>query len=180
MNFKKFNLKIKETLCQTQIRKESVFHGRSIIEAVDGSIFVDYNRTHLLNLEEAKEFILNVELEEEISKEIYEDIPSVKIANIIREHHDIKVTDTLIESYLELASLKTYTTDIAVAEIRSLNPTDYALSGKVDFVLNDGSSVAISESTYYELSNLIGDKYQLVDYMRESKDNFIRVVKELI
>lgn len=180
MNFKKFNLKIKEALCKTQIQSESVFYNHSIIESVDGSIFIDCKPTSLNNLEEAKEFILNNAFEEEVTRGMYEDIPSVKIAGIIREHHDIKVTDTLIESYLQLASSKTYTTDAVVTEIRALNPIDYALTGKIDFVLNDGSLIAISESTHHELSNLIGDKYILIDYMRESKENFIRVVKELI
>ena len=179
MNFKQFNLKIKETLCGAQIQSESVFHRRSIIESVDGHIFLDYKHTQFDSIEEAKEFVLSTVLEEEISHDIYEDIPNVKIANIIHEHHDIKVTDTLIESYLDLASSKTFTTDPAVLDIRSLNSLDSLLNNKVDFVLNDGSTVAISESTHQRLSNLIDDKYQIVDYMRESKENFVRVVKAL-
>ena len=179
MRFKEFNLKLKESLCGTQIRHESAFHGHSIIEAVDGSIFVDYKRAHFLNLEEAKESILNDKFEEEIAQELYEEIPAVKIASLIREHHDIKITDTLIESYISLASSKTFSVDPVVAGIRSLNSVDSLIEGKIDYVLEDGSSVAIDKDTQEVLNSLLEDKYQLVEYMRESKQNFMHVVKEL-
>lgn len=179
MNFKKFSTKIKETLCGAQIHEESAFHGHSIIESVDGDIYIDYRRTHLTSIDEAKLHLENSILEEEIVQEIYEDIPNSTVATIIREHHDIKVTDTLIEKYLELASSKTFSIDPVVSDIRSLNSVDSILINKIDFVLNDKSTVAISENTYQKLSRFINDKYQLVDYMRESKDNFIRVIKEL-
>ena len=48
----------------------------------------------------------NASLVEEVTKEIYEEIPNAKVAEIIKEYHEVKVTDTLIESYLELASSK--------------------------------------------------------------------------
>lgn len=179
MYFKQFDLKIKETLCETQIQSESVFHGYSIIKSANGEIFIDYKSTSLSSIEEAKDHILKLHLEEEISKTIYEDIPDIKIANIIREHHDIKVTERLIESYLELASSKTFSIDPVVLEIRSFNSVSSVLNNKIDFILNDGSTVAISENTFDMLSTLLDDKYQLIEYMCESKSNFIRVVKEL-
>ena len=61
---------------------------------------------------------------DEIIKESYQDIEDGRIATIIKEHHEIKVTNTLIESYKELAASRIFTVDPIVQEIRKLNKLD--------------------------------------------------------
>jgi predicted GNAT superfamily acetyltransferase len=85
----------------------------------------------------------------------------------------------LIESYISLASSKTFSVDPVVTGIRSLNSIGSLIEGKIDYVLEDGSSVAIDKDTQEILNSLLEDKYQLVEYMRESKQNFAHVVREL-
>jgi hypothetical protein len=51
--------------------------------------------------------------------------------------------------------------------------------GKLQYDLNDGSIVAIYESTQEYLNNILKNKPEIVDYMRESKNNFMRIIKEL-
>lgn len=46
-------------------------------------------------------------------------------------------------------------------------------------MLNDGNSVVINEETQNLLNALLEDKYQIVEYMRESKQNFMRIIKEV-
>jgi predicted GNAT superfamily acetyltransferase len=46
-------------------------------------------------------------------------------------------------------------------------------------MLNDGNSVVINEETQNLLNTLLEDKYQIVEYMRESKQNFMRIIKEV-
>ena len=53
------------------------------------------------------------------------------------------------------------------------------IAGKLDYTLEDKSVVAISESTQNKLNMLMRDRADVVQYMRESKENFMRVVKEI-
>ena len=154
-----------------------------LIHSIDGTIFVDNEETDFESLEEARKYIKNKHCSEAIETEIiekqYEEISENRIANIIKEHHDIKVTDTLIESYLELASSKIFTVDPVVQEIRKLNKLDSLIENKVHYELQDGSIVAIDEQTQEQLNNLLAIHKDVVEYMRESKDNFFNVVNKI-
>lgn len=179
MYFNEFTKRLKESICGTQIQEESTCCGHKIILSEDGRIFVDFKETQLTSIEEAISFINQIKFEEEIARELYEDIPDVKIANLIKEHHDIKVTNKLIESYINLASSKVFSIDPVVTGIRSFNSVDNIDNNLIDYILGDGSTVAISESTQIALNYLLENKYELVEYMRESKDNFKHVLREL-
>ena len=154
-----------------------------LIEQTEGAILIDGISTDFTTLEEARQYIKQTNiaehLEEEIAKELYEDISENKIANIIKEHHDIKVTDTIIDSYIGLASSKVFTLDPVVEEIRTLNKLDKLIEGKLDFHLNDGTTVAINESTYNQINNILSNHSDAIEYMRESKENFMSVIEQL-
>lgn len=154
-----------------------------LIQSINNTIFVDNEQTDFKSLEEARKYIKNKHCSEAIEEEIienqYEEISENRIAKIIKEHHDIKVTDTLIESYLELASSKIFTVDIVVQEIRKLNKLDSLIENKIHYELKDGSIVAIDEQTQERLNNLLANNKEIVEYMRESKDNFFNVVNKI-
>jgi hypothetical protein len=116
---------------------------------------------------------------DEIIKESYEDIEDGRIATIIKEHHDIKVTNTLIESYKELAASRIFTVDPIVQEIRKLNKLDSIIENKIHYTLNDSSVVAINEHTQAMLNNLLLNQKEIIEYMRESKSNFFHVLKKI-
>ena len=104
-------------------------------------------------------------------------IPEEKIANLINKYHTtVKVTDTIIESYLELASSNLFTIDPVLIEIKQKNSS---FAEKIEHKLNDGNSVVIDEETQNLLNTLLEDKYQIVEYMRESKQNFMQIIKEV-
>jgi hypothetical protein len=121
----------------------------------------------------------NFSLVEEVTKEIYEEIPNTKVAEIIKEHHDVKVTDTLIESYLELASSNIFSVDPVICELRKYNKLDRLVEGKLNYTLNDGSVIAINESTQDYLNNLLCNQNEIIEYMRESKQNFLYVLERI-
>lgn len=124
--------------------------------------------------EYAKRYIENTELLEDIDTTI----PEEKIAQFIRQYHSIdKITDTLIESYIELASSNMFTVDPVVTAIKESKTAEF--NGKLQYELNDGSVVAINEATQEMLNSILADKNEIVEYMRESKDNFVRIIKEL-
>ena len=130
-----------------------------------------------LKLKEQEE--QNHSLVEEVTKEIYEEIPNTKVAEIIKEYHDVKVTDTLIESYVELASSNIFSVDPVICELRKYNKLDTLVEGKLNYTLNDGSVVAINESTQDYLNKLLQNQNEIIEYMRESKQNFLYVLERI-
>ena len=149
----------------------------------DGELFIDNDKIEesFESLEEAKEYCkqlyLSEKIEQDIKIETYEELQADTIAHIISEYHDTKITDTLIESYLELASSKLFTVDPVVCDIKKLNTLDQILEGKLDYKLSDGSIVVISESTQHALNEILKDQKEIIEYMRESKDNFLHVLE---
>jgi len=158
-------------------------YGHAIDLYKDGTVTINGECTDFDSLEEARKYIKNKtiseKLETQISNEVYEEISDDRIAHIIKEHHNVKVTDTLIESYIDLASSKIFTVDPVVYEIRKLNKLDVVVEGKVHYELNDGSVVAIDSTTQETLNKLLTNQKEIVEYMRESKDNFISVVQQI-
>jgi len=122
---------------------------------------------------------LNASLEEQAKKELYEELSDNTIANIIKEYHNIKVTDTLVESYKQLASSTIFSVDPVVHNIRALNKLDRLIEGKMHYVLNDDTIVAIDESTQDLLNNILQNHLDVVEYMRESKEHFMHVLTKL-
>ena len=158
-------------------------YGHLIQKTADNKILIDNNETEFETLEEARSHIIEKNysdnLEEEITKELYEDMTAARIANIIKEYHDIKVTDTLIESYIDLASSKIFTIDPVVQQIRALNKLDKIVEGKLHYELNDGSVIAINENTKRTLNNLLQGQQEIIEYMRESSNNFLHVLEQI-
>jgi hypothetical protein len=173
--------KFLKTLTGNEARAHS--YGHVIEQTSRGDILIDGEKTSFTDLEEARQYIKTQQytktIEEQVKTELYEDIPDNKIANIIKEHHDIKVTDTLIESYIELASSKLFTVDPVVLEIRNLNKLDKLIEGKIDYKLADDTIIAINESTQTKLTELFKDEQEIIEHMRESKENFIDVLKQI-
>ena len=149
----------------------------------DDTIYINDSETDFKTIEEARTYIKTKQtsdnLEETVTQEVYEEITANRIANIIKEYHDTKVTDTLIESYVELASSNIFTIDPVVHSIRKLNKLDVVVEGKVNYELTDGSVVAINDSTQELLNSLLQDQKEIIEYMREGKENFFHVLERI-
>jgi hypothetical protein len=179
MYYGEFTKKLRASDVQENVR----CFGHLIEAKADGSITIDGETSQHKSLGEARKYIktkqFSEKLQVQISQEIYEEISDIRIANIIREHHEIKVTDTLIESYIDLASSKIFTVDPVVFDIRRLNKLDVVVENKLHYELSDGSVVAIDNTTQEILNNLLGNHNDIVTYMRESKENFMQVIEHI-
>jgi len=163
---------------------ESVRSYNQLIEKTDdGKILINSSDTKFKTIEEARNYIKEEhnthQLAEKIAKDTYHEISENTVASIIKEHHNIKVTDTLIESYIELASSNIFSVDPVVQKIRSLNKLDRIVEGKLHYVLSDNSTVAINEATQDILNKILGNQTEIIEYMRESKDNFFHVLEQI-
>jgi len=163
---------------------ESIRSYRQLIEKTDeDKILINGIETEFTSLEEAKQYIkddyISHQLEEEVSKELYEELSYNTVATIIKEYHDIKVTDKLIETYLQLASSNMFSVDPVVHKIRFMNKLDRIVENKLHYVLADDSCVAINEATQDRLNRLLVNQTEIIEYMRESKENFFHVLSKL-
>jgi hypothetical protein len=179
MNYSEFSKSLKKPNVVESIRSF-----RQLIERTeDGKILINGLETELQSIEEARQYIkqdyISHKLEEQISKQTYEELSEHTVANIIKEYHDIKVTDTLIENYIQLASSNMFSVDPVVQDIRALNKLDKLVEGKLHYVLNDNTIVAISEGTQSRLNNLLQNQTEIIEYMRESKENFFHVLEQI-
>lgn len=154
-------------------QEESVIIRKDLTVVVNGEE-LDYD---LKSLEEARNYSRSYIDNKKILQDINETIPEEKIANLVKKYHHIdKITDTLVESYKELASSNLFSVDPVITEMKQRTSL---FAGKLEYKLNDGSIVAISETTQQKLNRLLDNKYEIVDYMRESKNNFMYVIRQL-
>lgn len=100
-----------------------------------------------------------------------------KLVSLIRKHHsDIRVTPSILEEYTKSIEDDRFSIDPVIHEVKER--TSF-FSDKIEHTLNDGTKVAIDEETQHILNSLLQDKYEVIQYMQECKQNFMRVVKEL-
>lgn len=180
MNYLQFSKTIKDNLSGAEVTEQVTFGADTIIKTVNDDILVNYKQTEFTSIEEAKQHIQEMQLQEEVIQEIYDNIDHNVVATLIREgHHNIKVTDTLIKSYIDLAAAKLFSVDPVIQNIRSLNVIESLIENKIDYKLDDGSIVAIDEDTQDLLNALLIDKQDIVEHMRANKENFLQVVREI-
>ena len=146
----------------------------------DYSLIIDGHKLQdtFENLEEAKTYAKRYIENQKLLEDINTNVPEEKVAHYIRQYHNVeKITDTLIESYIELASSNLFSVDPVVIAIKERSAVEF--SGKLEYQLADGNIVAINEDTQETLNNLLEDKPEIVNYMRESKNNFMRILREI-
>lgn len=138
---------------------------------IDNNLILEEAASYDDAIKYAKSYINNIEQIGENTIVIKD-----KLVQLIEKYHNTKVTNTLIEAYEELILSDQFTLDPVILEMKSYNTT---ISNKLHFTLKDNSIIAISEETKDKLNSLNVDKYKLVDFMNESKDNFMQVIRTL-
>lgn len=184
MRYSHLKNKVKGILLGAQVVEQTQYFGYTIARDSEENIYINDTLSAVKTLDEAREYIDQKEFEDHLEKEIreetYEDILEDKIIRIISETHNTKVTDKLLETYISLASSKVFIADEAVYKIRNLNKYDSIVENRIDFVLDDGSTVLLHKETVKQLNNLLANHSDIVEYMRESKENFIRVIDQVL
>lgn len=132
----------------------------------------------------AKNQIDSLILSEQVRVEIIEEMADVMVAECIKSVHNVsRSSKQLIEQYKSLCASKEFTLDEVVVEMRMQQPASNYIPNKIDFKLEDGSVVAISESYLINirdrLNNLNENKEEVLTFMKKSKDNFLFVAERL-
>lgn len=179
MRYNQFIKQIQDSIYPVPVVTEAFIYGNRIALLEDGSVFINYSKSASSSMEEAIDYIKTEQFKEELRVESIYSIPESTIADIIRKHDfDVKITNSLIESYVQMAIDQELTTDPVVLKIRSFYPSN-TIENKIDFVLEDGSTIAISSSLLEKINlNFKSDKY--INSMRKSIENFTHAIKDLI
>ena len=113
--------------------------------------------------------------EQQLLDSIEVSLPEERIAECISRHSDVEITDKLVEEYINKASTTDFNIDPILTDIkiRSVNE----LRNKLDYVLKDGTKIAISEENQILLNSLLKGKDEIVSHMSENKQNFMEVLK---
>ena len=183
MHFTQFSRKLSEDITGVPVARQLRCNGHLIEMTTDQIVTIDGNETTYNTIEEARQYIkkenYSNSFEKELFNESYSEISNNKVASIIKEHYDVKVTDTLIESYLEFAASKIFTIDPVATSIRTYNSFDRLAENKIDYVLDDGSIVAINNDTQISINNILQNHNDIIDYMRECQANFLSVIEQI-
>lgn len=100
------------------------------------------------------------------------------IETSIKEHYHLDdVPSILVEEYSALIESDRFSVDPVVIELRD---NQSSLYNKINYMLEDESIVSINTYTRNKLQNLFSNKYNVIEYMNESKDNFFKVIQLII
>jgi hypothetical protein len=100
------------------------------------------------------------------------------IETSIMEHYRLdSVPSILVEEYSALIESDRFSIDPVVVDLR---PNQCSLHNKINYMLEDESIVSISTYTRNKLQSLLFNKYNVVEYMNESKDNFFNIIQLII
>lgn len=113
--------------------------------------------------------------EQQILDSIEVSLPEERIAECISRHSDVEITDKLIEEYINKASTTDFNIDPILTEIKLRSINEFR--NKLDYVLKDGTKIAISEKNQILLNSLLKGKDEIVSHMSENKQNFMEVLK---
>lgn len=113
--------------------------------------------------------------EQQLLDSIEVSLPEERIAECISRHSDVEITDKLVEEYINKASSTDFNIDPILTEIKSGSINE--LRNKLDYVLKDGTRIAISEENQILLNSLLKGKDEIVSHMSENKQNFMEVLK---
>ena len=113
--------------------------------------------------------------EQQILDNIEVSLPEERIAECISRHSDVEITDKLVEEYINKASTTDFNIDPILTEIKLRSINEFR--NKLDYVLKDGTKIAISEKNQILLNSLLKGKDEIVSHMSENKQNFMEVLK---
>ena len=113
--------------------------------------------------------------EQQLVDSIDVSLPEERIAECISRHSDVEITDKLVEEYINKASESDFNIDPILTDIKLRSINEFR--NKLDYVLKDGTKIAISEKNQILLNSLLKGKDEIVSHMSENKQNFMEVLK---
>lgn len=178
MKFKDFRNKLNETLGlidHSLFYKEGKQYKVEITSDLRCRINGFQSEIVFSSIKEAKDYavtqIMNCDLIENVSI-----ISESKVADIIAKYNsNTKITDTQIKEYFEQFNSNKFTLDPIITEMKTIARK---FPNQFDYILDDGTYIVISEQMLEKITSNYSNKYSIVEFMQQSKDNFAEIIKE--
>lgn len=183
MKYSQFSKNLKHTIYGVDIQEHIHFNGHVIQKTIHDDILINNEATSFKTLSEAKRHInQNIQVKEivdNLHEEFFND-NFIKIADVIKEEHGIKVTNNILEQYIKIASDKSFSIDPVIIRIREMNEFDSVIDNKIHYILEDNSKIAVSIETQNVINNILQNNNEAVEYMKKSSDNFLKILDIII
>lgn len=172
MNYLQFQKNLNSTMFDIAIKKQYQI-GTHIVKETEDKFLLDFQEFN--TIQETLEYINNKKFSNVLLDSI-EPISNKTLYSLLKEHYpQNKITNNTINSLRNLIENKTFSFNTILESIRN-HPN---FSDKIYFILEDQSKVCINKNTYQKLNEIFKDQIEIEQYMKESKENFIRVIKQL-
>lgn len=146
---------------------------------IDGEVIGEFK-----GLKEAKEFCESLRLSEELKPEIFieqQSLSESQIALILKEDSELRPTENVVSAFRTIVETKSFFPVNALIKLRE-KARNIEIPGKIDYILDDGSKVALDIETNLKLNTLIDlkESADLVKFMRTNQKNFLYIVEQII
>lgn len=136
------------------------------------------------SIKEAKEYCVSLRMSDELKEEVQLQptyLTEAQIALALKEDGEIKPSETMVSSFKTIIETKQFVPVNVLIQLRE-RTRNIELPGKMDYILQDGSKVAIDIETNNRLNKLIDVKESanLLNFMTKNSKNFLNVVEQIL
>lgn len=182
-SYNKFISKLSNTIVKESISFSKYYYGYKIDATISNKIYINKKLTSYTNINEALSYIDSKKYSNvysEINRDNYNYIQKNLLSDIIHKYsNNIKITENLLETYINKVKNKEFTSNKILSEIRKINKLGSKFSNKIDYILEDGSQVIIDIDTQEDINRLFENHTDIIEYMKENKQNFVKVINQI-
>lgn len=141
---------------------------------------------NFIGLKEAKEYCealhMSGLLAEELSSKDKIELTEEKIAFTLSEQSEVRVTETMVKSFKELAETHQFAPFNSLLVLREQARDLSQFPGKVEYVMGDNSKVLLDIETNLRLNKIMDlrESKDLISFMTQSSTNFVMCVEQLL
>lgn len=133
---------------------------------------------------EAKEYLESLSMTEELRESLgvtRKELTETSIALALNESGEVRATTSAVANFKTLVNEKHFYPSNTLLKLREeYNPSN--VNGKIDYVLQDGSTVLIDTETNAALNTILDlkESAELLIFMTANPTNFMKCVDELL
>ena len=182
-SYNKFISKLSNNIVKESISFSKYYYGYKIDATISNKIYINKKLTSYTNINEALSYIDSKKYSNvysEINRDNYNYIQKNLLSDIIHKYsNNIKITENLLETYINKVKNKEFTSNKILSEIRKINKLGSKFSNKIDYILEDGSQVIIDIDTQEDMNRLFENHTDIIEYMKENKKNLMKIINKI-
>lgn len=165
----------------TFISYGKVAHYNNKTLVVDGEVVGNF-----VGLKEATEYCEALNMSKLLAGELSSTdkivLTEEKIAYTLAEQSEVRVTETMVKSFKELAETHQFVPFNSLLALREQSRDLSQFPGKIEYVMEDNSTVLLDIDTNLKLNKIVDlkESKDLISFMTRNSANFLLCVEQLI